>query len=281
VTDLPASNSDVGSTPEPAVSWTVPPAQDATSAVALWTPKGIGWASVLLGFPGAAILAALNWHRMGATRKGLAHLVGAIVATYATISLPVPAIGIWLGVAWGYYLYRAQRSDQATFPNAGRVVERNGLAGALIAIAGTLLIVAGCVTVADTLAQSTIQHRGEVLFGTRPGSDLCTPAAQAIVFGPEDSIFLVATMRETVRVGSRVVEVIDGPSGTGAPVLIDAEPPFDCLGTSDPWSPPDQGTYVVHFRYEGQPTTPDLARGTFTIMVGPVGSASSPAASAP
>src|SRR5436190_1763761 len=99
MTNLPAPNPDLmaPSTPQPVVSWTVPATQGVATTIPLWTPTGIGWAAVLLGFPGAAVLAALNWHRMGDTRKGLVHLAGAVIALWALILLPVPPIGLGVG----------------------------------------------------------------------------------------------------------------------------------------------------------------------------------------
>ncbi len=108
----------------------------------LWTPRGIGWASVLLGFPGATVLAALNWRRMGRTRKAIVHLVAAVIGTWA-IYFVNASVGLLVGLAVGYYLFRAQRSDQSPFATT----ERSGLAGALIAIAASILIVASGVVI--------------------------------------------------------------------------------------------------------------------------------------
>lgn len=94
------------------------------NTIQLWTPRGIGWASVLLGFPGAVVLATLNWRRMGRTRKAIVHLAAAVIGTWAIYFVNAP-VGLLAGLAVGYYLFRTQRSDQSTFAAADRV-ERVG-----------------------------------------------------------------------------------------------------------------------------------------------------------
>src|SRR5207249_1383051 len=111
------------------------------NTVELWTPWGIGWASVLLGFPGAVVLAALNWRRMGRTRKAIVHVAAAAIGTWALFFVNAGSAGLAIGVAIGYYLFRAQRSDQSPLKAGGRVTARNGLAGAVIAIVATILII--------------------------------------------------------------------------------------------------------------------------------------------
>jgi hypothetical protein len=59
--DSPDPGVEVADPTEPAVrSWIAPPNDVPMPAIKLWTPRGIGVTSVLLGFPGAVVLAALN-----------------------------------------------------------------------------------------------------------------------------------------------------------------------------------------------------------------------------
>jgi hypothetical protein len=243
-------------------------AAPAPTTMALWTPKGIGVVSAVLGFPGAVVLAALNWRRMGRIRKAIVHLGAAVIATWAlflaAVSADVRSGGFLIGLGVGYYLYRAQRSDQAPYVALGRVTERSGLAGALIAIVASVLIFgSGVIAVAAT--NGGLAHRGEVLFATRVSPDACSPIGHASTFGPSDRIFLTAVMRETVQTGSRVVFEAEAAGETVGPFSVTTQPPYDCLGTSESIGPLDPGTYTVRYRYDGQPGTPDLAKGTFTI----------------
>jgi hypothetical protein len=170
----------------------------------------------------------------------------------------------------GYYLYRAQRSDQSAFVATGRVRERNGLVAVVIALAGTILIAGSGGLIAEAALGDGLAHRGEVLFATHAATDVCSPAGQTTVFGQSDAIFDVAIMRETVEPGTPVVLEIDAPGGrTAGPFPVTSQPPFDCLGGSLTTGPLDPGTYVVHYRYDGQPDTPDLATGTFTVRSSP------------
>ena len=249
------------------VPWLVAPPKDPTATgPELWTPSGIGWASVLLGYPGAVVLAALNWRRMDRTRKAIVHLAVAVIGTWVLVFLPtVRSVGLLAGIAVGYYLYRVQRSDQSSFSPAGRAAVRSGLAGAVLALVGTLVIVGSGVIVAVAVGAGETSDRGQVLLGTGAGTDTCSVTGQTVVFGPTDPIFMAAIMRETVQTGSHVVVEIDGPGGTVGPVDVTAPPPFDCFkpGSIGPFDP---GTYVVRYRYADQPGTADLARGTFTIV---------------
>jgi hypothetical protein len=237
--------------------------------MALWTPKGIGVVSAVLGFPGAVVLAALNWRRMGRTRKAIVHLAAALIVTWAlflaAVYADVRSGGFLIGLGVGYYLYRAQRTDQAPYVALGRVTERSGLAGALIAIVASVLIFGSGVVIAVAATNGGLAHRGEVLFATRASTDACSPIGQASAFGPSDRIFLTAVMRETVQTGSRVVFEAEAAGETVGPFPVTTQPPYDCLGTSESIGPLDPGTYTVRYRYDGQPGTPDLATGTFTI----------------
>ncbi len=212
MTDLPGSDPGMPEATDEAVrSWTDQPDSRPADPVELWTPKGIGVASVLLGFPGALVTSALNWRRMGRTRKAVVHLVAAVIGTWALMFTSVGSAGLGIGLVVGYYLYRAQRGDQSALIAAGRVTERSGLAGAVITIGATILIVASGAVVAAAVGAGGIDHRGEILFGTRAGADVCSVAGQTTVFGPDDPIFLAAVMRETVQTGSHVVFEMDGP----------------------------------------------------------------------
>jgi len=255
-----------------APAWTVPPQPPPPSSIELWKPLNIGVASVILGFPGAVILAALNWHRMGRTGKAILHLIAVVIGTWALVLGDVGFGGLLISVVVGYYLYRAQQSDQSAFVATGRVTERNGLVAVVIALAGTVLILVSAVLVADTVPVDRFTHRGEVLFSTHAIGGDCSVQGSQAVFGQTEPIFYVATMRETVKPGSRVVVQVQGPGMTDEAYPIAVEPPFDCLVAKDSVGTFDPGTYVVHFRYEGQPGSPDLATGTFIVRPGPGGS---------
>jgi hypothetical protein len=76
-------------------------------------------------------------------------------------------------------------------------------------------------------------------------------------------------MRETVQAGSQVVVEIDFSGQTVGPNPITVQPPFDCIRTTESVGPWEPDTYVVRYRYDGQPGTPDLASGTFVVAASP------------
>jgi hypothetical protein len=242
------------------------------AGIELWTPRGIGWASVLLGFPGALVLAALNWRRMGRRDKALAHLAAAVAGTWALFFVNAP-IGVAVGVGVGYYLYRTQRRDQAPLAAVGRVTERNGLLGAVLAITSTLALVVSGGLVAQAVGIGGVANRGHVAFGTGAPSGSCIPGGQKAVFDPSEPIYLAAVMRETVQPGARVLHLISGPGLEGGTTPVAVEPPYDCLMSTRSIGPLPPGTYVVRYRYADRPELPDLAAGSFTIADGPGGSA--------
>ena len=247
---------------------TAEPNGPSASTLEVWSPRGIGWASVFLGFPGAVVLAALNWRRMGRGRKAIVHLAAAVICTWALyfVAWSVVLLG---GLAVGYYLYTVQRSDQSRFATAGRVTGRNGLAGAVIAFGASMLIILPAILIEVAVAAGGRDHRGDVLFFQGRPPDDCSPAGQATAFGPADTIFMTAFMREEMQTVSRLLIEIDGPGVTVGPFPMTARPPFDCLGNTKAIGPFEPGTYVVRWRYNGQPGTPDLAIGTFTITATP------------
>ncbi len=262
----PAAAGDSWLTTTPAES---PPA----NTLELWSPKGIGIASVFLGFPGATVLAALNWRRMGQPRKAIAHLAAVVIGIWALIFVAesiIPLIG--LGVS--YYLYAIQKSDQMPLAAAGQVTGRSGLVGALIAIIGTVLILGSAVLVWVAAGLDDYEHRGEVLFFPEMPPDDCDSTGQATVFAPGDSIFQSVVMRETVQPGSRVVVELDRLGVTEGSAPITVEPPYDCLSSSNPLGSLEAGTYTVRYRYVGQPEASDLASGTFTVSASSVASPS-------
>jgi hypothetical protein len=220
---------------------------------------------VILGFPGAIVLAALNWRRIGRTDKAIAHLAAAVIGTWALYVVHAGSVGLVVGIAVGYYLFQAQRTDQAPFVAAGRVRERNGLVGAVLALVASIVIAGSGALAAGAMGDGGLAHRGEVLFGMGAGSDACAPAGQATVFGPTDKIFFAAVMREKVQPGARVDFEIDSADVTAGPYPVPVQPPFDCLATASSIGPFDPGTYVIRYRYDAQPGIPDLATGTFTI----------------
>ncbi|MFL5646237.1 MAG: hypothetical protein ACJ78L_12865 [Chloroflexota bacterium] len=255
-------------------------------AVALWSPGGIGIASFLLGFPGGLVLAALNWQRMGRPAKAIVHVIAGIAAMWALVFTPTLAsAGLVIGIVVAFYLYRVQRTDQAALLAAGRVTERNGLLGVVIAIVATIGIIASGVVLATAVGVSAVEHRGSVLFSTTTPTDACIPPPTVSTFAPSDSIYSVAIMRETVRAGSHVTYQLEGPDAIAGPFPVSAAPPFDCINTQDSLGPLGPGTYVFRYRYGDQTTSADLATGTFTVMAGSSASpgvalASSPASAA-
>ncbi|MEA2605817.1 MAG: hypothetical protein QOI00_574 [Chloroflexota bacterium] len=262
--------------PEPLGSSTGSPNDRPARPIELWTPRGIGWASVLLGFPGAIVLAALNWHRMDMPRKAVLHVAAAVVGTWALFLVNAGSVGLAVGLAVGFYLNRAQRADQSPFSAAGLVIERSGLVGAVLALVTSVVIVGISALIATALGVGGVAHRGDVLFGSGVTADVCSPAGQATVFGQSDPIFVAAVMRETVQPGSQVVFEIDAPSDKVGPLPVTVQPPFDCLGSKESIGPLEPGTYIVRYRYDGQSGTAELAYGTFTITESPAGPADSP-----
>lgn len=153
--------------------WTPPdPPDSAAGTLNLWSPAGVGLASFLLGFPGATVLAAMNWRQMGQPRKAVAHLVGAVAGTWALYFVPeriIPLVAIVVSV----YLIAVQRSDQGSLQAAGRVKGRSALAGAVIALVGTLAIVGSGILVGVILETPADDHLGDVVF--HPGhTDDCS-----------------------------------------------------------------------------------------------------------
>jgi hypothetical protein len=108
--ELPIPARDSDPTSEPAASWSLPmeptakAAEPAAKTIDLWTPRGIGWASVILGFPGAAVLAALNWQRMGMSGIAVAHVVAAVLGFWAFAFVANPGAAIAVEIAAAYYL---------------------------------------------------------------------------------------------------------------------------------------------------------------------------------
>ena len=144
----------------------------------------------------------------------------------------------------------------------------------MIAFGASLLIILPgvLIEVAAVPSEDDLRElRGEVLFfNAYPTS--CSSTGHLTVFGPADQIFLTAVMREKVQAGSRVVTEVIGPGLTVGPIRVNNNDRFDCLLGAEPLPWRDPGTYFVRYRYEGQPGTPDLASGTFTITAVPVGS---------
>jgi len=110
-----------------------------------------------------------------------------------------------------------------------------------------------------------IEHRGEVLFGTRQGSDLCHVEGRQTIFERSDPIYYAAVMRETLPRGARLVLELDVDGVTVGPFPVEVDPPLDCIGTARSIAPLGSGTYVIRFRDDSRPGSPDLATGTFTV----------------
>ncbi|HET9083215.1 MAG TPA: hypothetical protein VFN41_02340 [Candidatus Limnocylindrales bacterium] len=213
----------------------------------------------------------MNWHRMGRTGKALVHLAVMVIGTAAFFLIDVSrALGAVVQMAVAVYLYAAQGRDQAHLLTAGPVTARSGLAGAAIALIGSVLIV-GSMAVVVAAVGDDYEHRGEVLFHPAE-DDECAAAESVTAFGQAEPIFWTAVMRETVQPGSRVVVEIDGPGGTHDSRLVLVEPPFDCLVSSKPLRLDEPGSYVVRYQYAGLEDRPDLAKGTLTIRPSPAGS---------
>jgi hypothetical protein len=264
----------------PVVPWDAARESPAEPGVGLWSPRDVGWASALLGYPGAVVLAALNWRRTDRTRKAVVHLAAALLSSWVLVYLGLGPLWLVLDIAIGYYLFRALKVDQTPAAIGRAVARRSGLAGALLALAGTIVVVGSGAFVAAAVEIATVTHRGEILFSTNAATDACTAIGPASSFGPTDPIYLVAVLRETVKAGSHAVYEIDGPGLHVGPLPVPVEPPFDCIRTTSSLGPLDPGTYAVRYGYDGQPASQDLATGTFTVTAGPGSSGASPSTAA-
>ena len=68
--------------------------------VRLWTSTTVSYITFCLGFPGGLVLAALNWMRMGLTKKAIVHIAGGALGATALILLSF----LVLGSAWSALL---------------------------------------------------------------------------------------------------------------------------------------------------------------------------------
>lgn len=250
------------------LQWVMP--SDVARTHRVWSPRDIGWASVLVGFPGAFVLAALNWFQMGRSGKAVINLAAAIATTWALVLLHAGSVGLLVGVASAIYLYRAQRADQRPLAAAGRLTAQSGLAGLVVAIVSTLLIV-GSALIPTSLASIDPWSSGEggtVMFTSTQLEQTCPPDiwVTETEFDQTDQIFFFATMRERVPAEAYVAYELEGPNGTSGPISVNAEPPFLCLVAQSSIGPLEPGTYTLRFRYADHPNIPDLAGGTFTVM---------------
>jgi hypothetical protein len=213
---------------------------------------------------------------MGRPRKAVAHAVAGVIVLWALILTDIGGLGVSVGVVVAIYLWRTQRIDQRSFASAGRVIERSGLLGAVLALVWSLAAIGSGVVVADALGAGGSADRWAVSFGTGAAADQCAISGRRSEFGPTDPIFLAAVLRETVEPGSRVVRRIDGPGFAGIPVAVAVEPPFDCLVSTTSLGPLPPGTYVVRYTDESRPGSPDLAAGSFTVIATKASSSASP-----
>jgi tetratricopeptide (TPR) repeat protein len=78
--------------------------------IKLWTPNTIGTLTFFLGFPAGITLAAINWIKMGMTRKVIPHIVIGIAGVLALIFFP-DNIGriVGLALSWGYIAFFRQQ----------------------------------------------------------------------------------------------------------------------------------------------------------------------------
>lgn len=74
--------------------------------IKLWTPNTIGTLTFFLGFPAGIVLAAINWIKMGMTRKIIPHIFIGIAGIVAIIFLP-DNLGriVGLALSWGYIAF--------------------------------------------------------------------------------------------------------------------------------------------------------------------------------
>lgn len=78
--------------------------------IKLWTPNTISTFTFFLGFPAGIVLAAINWIKMGMTRKIIPHIFIGIAGVVALIYLPDNQGRIvGLALSWGYIAFFRQQ----------------------------------------------------------------------------------------------------------------------------------------------------------------------------
>lgn len=110
----------------------------------LWTPRVIAATTFFLGIPGGAVLAAINWSRLGLRRLGINHLIVGTLITSLIIFLPVdPSLSRALNILFGsiamQYLRVEMKKDIVAYQSKGYTVKNaNWFVGVLIGISALI-----------------------------------------------------------------------------------------------------------------------------------------------
>ena len=250
------TNDDAGKTDGPEVAWLPAerpmtgtlagdPAGSAVPSLSLWSPRDIGIAAFLLGFPAGLGTASRNWYRMGQRGKAYAHMAAGVVGLLVLVLLPnLPTgAGIGISVAIGVYLYQQTRRDQDQLRAQGRAIQKaGGASGLATALAAWLVIGAPSVVALNVLGADDVVP-GTVAFGT--GGTNCEISGTATTFDGDRPIHYVAHLSRTARPGEVIHEVlrVSGQFDSAAdfPVAQDA----NCLWGDFPVDALDDGQYSL------------------------------------
>jgi hypothetical protein len=123
--------------------------QPVTFLPRLWKPNQVFWIGFLFGWPGAIVLACMNWARIGKREKAMLHLAAALpvtlVYTIMIWSLPESSLllPLFINVLILYYLKERLDRDMPSFRD-GLYMSAGWLRGSLICI-GILMIYLACI----------------------------------------------------------------------------------------------------------------------------------------
>jgi hypothetical protein len=230
-------------------------------SVDLWSPRTVGWASVLLAFPtGIALAAANSWrlHRpVGSIALVALGAVGVLAIGFAPDGR---APGLAVGIVVGILLYGLTRSDERRLTNVGIRIERPPLrVGGAAIVAVWLLVFAPVVALEFLGGQVEARLGGTVEFGT--GVADCSVSGATAAFSAVQPIFVVAHLRREVRVGEVVEATVSTSDGVRASTSLTIDRPADCITGSLRAGLAGDGAYRVQYRVGAEV----LAEGTFTI----------------
>jgi len=135
---------------EPLLPPSFPPTDPSAPTVKLWTPRAISVITFLLGYPGGAAMAIINWIRMGLKKKAINHLIAFLVGTAALAAALAFStggtsryLGLVVNVGIMLYLSAQMTTDIAEFKAANPNVEdAHWSSGCLLGLLGIALLLA-------------------------------------------------------------------------------------------------------------------------------------------
>lgn len=111
-----------------------------TPKLTTWSPRTIGWLTLIFGIPAGFILAAINWFRLKKYQKGVLHLLFGLLTTpfvslinYFNENQPIFGIILYCLVTFLViaYLYRQTQKDIEQLENSEFVLEKANWISAL------------------------------------------------------------------------------------------------------------------------------------------------------